>query len=280
MMDRELLKKRFRVSNYYQTGYDDENKEGKDISPYELRKKLFSNFYQTGYDDETREEKDNEKKIRKIKPEDLLESNKKTTVIVGAPGCGKSTLMRYLVHRTLQQKQKEYLPIYLELKKIQRKELNDKDRFEDIILSEAIISQSGIYDKVKQENLLQVLRAKIIDGKIAFFLDGLDEMKETDDSQNVSLRHLFNTFVESERIRNTLVIVTTRPYALQGRFDDVKEMEIAPFDIKQIKQFIMHYYGNDNPEAKKFLDDLSTRSEIQEMARVTINPWISFTDVY
>ena len=97
-------------------------------------------------------------------------------------------------------------------------------------------------------------------------------MKETDNSHETSLRNLFNKFIESEYIHNNLVIVTTRPYALQGRFDSyqVQEMEIAPFDIEQIKQFIKHYYGDDNPNSKKFLDALSTRSEIQELARVPL----------
>jgi GTPase SAR1 family protein len=238
----------------------------------ELRRKrfLFSDK-QKEEDDQTEERREKENKIRKIKPGDLLTSNKKTTIIVGAPGSGKSTLMRYLVHKTLQQKEKDYFPVYLELKKIQIKEVNDKDRFEDIIFSEAIISPLIIDDNENEKSLLKVLKDKLRDGKVAFFLDGLDEMKEVGNSQNsVSLRNLFNKFVESEYINNNLVIVTTRPYALQGGFDTyrVQEMEIAPFDIGQIKQFIIHYFGDNNPGAKRFLDALSTRTEIQELARV------------
>ena len=88
-------------------------------------------------------------------------------------------------------------------------------------------------------------------------MDGLDEMRKTNDnSSNVSLRDLFNKFIEKNYIHNNLVIVTTRPYALKRRFDSyqVQEMEIAPFNMEQIKQFINHYYGEDNPDAKKFLD--------------------------
>ena len=37
----------------------------------------------------------------------LLKSENKTTIIVGAPGSGKSTLMKYLVHKTLHNKKKK-----------------------------------------------------------------------------------------------------------------------------------------------------------------------------
>jgi len=239
---------------------------------YELRKKriLFSDLKKEDDDDESKEGKDKEKK--KIKPEDLLKSNKKTTIIVGAPGSGKSTLLRYIVNKILKEKEKEYFPVYLELKNIQRDEIKDEDRFEDIIFSEAVISQIVINDKAKEKSILKILRDKLTDGKIAFFLDGLDEMKETDNSHNVSLRNLFNKFVESEYISNNLVIVMTRAYALQGRNYSyrVQQMEIVPFDTEQIKQFITHYFKGNNPSAKRFLDVLSTRSEIQELARVPL----------
>jgi predicted NACHT family NTPase len=252
--------------------------EYKGMMDYELRKKriLFSDPYEKEENDEKKDHKNKEEKDynkKKIKPDDLLKSNKKTKIIVGAPGSGKSTLMRYLVNKILQhQTEKEYFPVYLELKKIQRNEVNDKDRFEDIVFSEAIISSSGINDNENEKSILKILRDKLRDGKIALFLDGLDEMKEVSKSFNVSLRNLFDKFIESEYIRNNLVIVTTRPYALQGRFESykVQEMEITPFDIKQIKQFIIHYYGDGNPATKKFLDSLSTRIEMQELARVPL----------
>ncbi|HSF49597.1 MAG TPA: NACHT domain-containing protein [Nitrososphaeraceae archaeon] len=237
---------------------------------YELRKRriLFSDNYQIE-DDENEERKDNEKIIKKIKPDDLLKSGKKTTIIVGAPGSGKTTLLKYLVHKTLQQ-QKEYFNIYLELKSIQRQHFNDTDRFEDIIFSEAIASPLGIDDK-ERKSIHKKLRDKLIDGKIAFFLDGLDEMRTIDnDPHKISLRDLFNKFIEMDIIHNNLVIVTTRPYALKEVFERVQEMEIAPFNMEQIKQFINHYYSEDNPNSKNFLKDLSTRTEIQELARVPL----------
>jgi len=103
-------------------------------------------------------------------------------------------------------------------------------------------------------------------------LDGLDEIRERDNPLHISLHDLFNKFIEKDYIHNNLVIVTTRPYALKKRYDSyqIQEMEIAPFDIEHIKQFITHYYSEDNPAAKKFLDALSTRSEIQELARVPL----------
>ena len=130
--------------------------------------------------------------------------------------------------------------------------------FEDIIFYEAIISPFGIGDKEEQESIQKKLRDKLNDGKIAFFLDGLDEMRTIDnDPHKISLRDLFNKFIKMDIIHNNRVIVTTRPYALKEVFEqEVQEMEIAPFNMEQIKQFIDHYYSKDNlPDAKNFLND-------------------------
>ena len=246
--------------------------EYKGMMDSELRKKRFLFNDDQKEDDKNKGEKDKEKKIRNIKPDELSKSNKKTTIIVGAPGSGKSTLIRYLVNKTIHQKGNKYFPVYLELKKI-RTDFSNIENFEDIIFSQAIISQAGINNKEKEKSILETLRTKMRDGKIAFFLDGLDEMKEIyNDSQKTSLRELFDEFIEKEYVHRNLIIVTTRPYVLQGGYERhyVQEMEIAPFMIEQIKQFIQHYYGYDNPDAKKFLYELSTRNEIQELARVPL----------
>lgn len=91
--------------------------EYKSMMDYELRKKRI--LFIDNYSYETEDEKSLEvkyKEKKKIKPDDLLKE-RKTTIIVGAPGSGKSTLIKYLVHKTLQQQKKEeYFPIYLELK--------------------------------------------------------------------------------------------------------------------------------------------------------------------
>ena len=72
MMDYELRKKRFLFSDYYTR---ERKREGEE------------------YDDENKEGKDKEKIIKKIKPDELLKSEKKTTIIVGAPGSGKTALI-------------------------------------------------------------------------------------------------------------------------------------------------------------------------------------------
>ena len=141
---------------------------------------------------------------------------------------------------------------------------NPIERLEDLIFSEVIS------DKEQKDSIRKLLNDKLRNGKIAFFLDGLDEISETNDP-SVSLHQLFNKFIQSDNIDNNLVIVTTRPYALKERFFryQVHEMEIAPFNMAQIKQFVTHYYNN-NYKIKKFLADLAVRTELQDIARVPL----------
>ena len=202
----------------------------------------------------------------KIEPKELLKFNTKT-IIVGSPGSGKSSLLRYLTLQTL--KKKDIIPIYLELKNIQKSDFRGSDRFIDIVFNEALISQLYLNNEDTQ-TIKEILNKKLTEKKIAFFLDGLDEVKETS-LASVSLRDLFNKFIQAEYIRDNLVIVTTRPYALQAKYysHQVNEMEILPLKTREIEQFVNHYYGN-HPAGLNFLADLKSYSAFHVLARTPL----------
>ena len=71
--------------------------------------------------------------------------------------------------------------------------------------------------------------------------------------------------------KKNLVIVTTRPSAQKNESPryPVEEIEIVPFNMEQIKQFVNHQY-HENPDLQKFLDEISTSYELQEIAKTPL----------
>jgi HEAT repeat protein len=239
-----------------------QRREDKNLIGLEIRKKLNPFDFQ---DDESDEKRDKVKKM--IKPEDLLRSSNKGIIIVGSSGSGKSTILHYLTFKTLQQN--ERFPIYLELKSILKDGFPNVKNFEDIIFSR-VISPLRLKDKEQEKKITLLLNDKFQDGKVAFFLDGLDEISETINS-NTFIHEMFEDFMEYSIDQNNLVIITTRPSAQKNvspRYP-VEEIEIVPFNMEQIKQFVDYQY-HEYPDATKFLDEISTRYELQEIAKTPL----------
>jgi HEAT repeat protein len=199
-----------------------------------------------------------------VKPDDLLRPRTRA-VIVGAPGCGKSTLLRYLVYRTLQLG--ERLPVFLELKNVERADLERaENNLAELIFLRAL--PSSLYEN---ETERKTLRKDFFDrlkvGRVSIFLDGLDEVSGTDFFKEI--RQSFRDFLDTAEYQNNILILSTRPYALRDRFsrDEAQEMEIAPLNEEQVKQFIEHYYEND-ATAQKFVKEMRSRRVLQELTRV------------
>ncbi len=220
----------------------------------------------------------------KIKADELLHQPVHA-IITGAPGCGKTTLMRYLSWQMLKKwrkslnsinsgmssnqddassKSKASFPIFFELKQLTTTTfVKVQGQFEELLFNKAV------NDLVKPQNedecvalkqhVLQLMR----DGQVAIFLDGLDEVSGT--SYFSELQSMVSAFLQSIYGNNT-VIISTRPFAVR-KLGNAHLYEIAPFNPTQIKQFIQHYYG-DTPENERFQEELLHRRELRELACV------------
>lgn len=192
-----------------------------------------------------------------VKPDDLLHFNT-PAIVVGAPGSGKSVLLRYLTSKTIEQD--DHLTIFLELKRISEIDLDKAGRkLEALIFEKALVEPLRLDDR-DRSRLKQIFVEQLKSGKTKIFLDGLDEVSGPE--LLLKLRYSLRDFIQSPYRHNTLII-STRPYALDEHFsrDEILEMEIAPFNERQIKQFISHYY--DNQQAQRFMKNLRGRRELR-----------------
>lgn len=198
---------------------------------------------------------------RMVKPDELLCARTKA-VVTGAPGCGKTTLLRYLAWRT--HESDERLPVFLELKTVTEGDFTRAQHDLAVLLFERGVAGTLGLRGAERERLREAFMSRLAAGGVAIFLDGLDEVSGTDFFPQ--LCESVVEFIRREHRENTLVI-STRPYALQSRLEGLKEMEIAPLNQRQIGEFFAHYYCGD-PVPQQLLRTLRQRRSLREILRV------------
>jgi HEAT repeat protein/class 3 adenylate cyclase len=214
------------------------------------------------YDKSAPRASDVEDKVKRtVKPDDLLRGRTKA-VVTGAPGCGKTTLLRYLAWRTHEAHKR--LPVFLELKTVTEDAFSRAQHdLAELLFAEAMARLLDLHG-VERERLREFFLARLTAGEVAIFLDGLDEVAGTDFFHR--LCEAVGEFVRRTH-RDNMLVISTRPYALLARLEGLKQMEIAPLNQRQVEEFFAHYYDND-PEAQSLLRTLRQRRPLRELLRV------------
>jgi predicted NACHT family NTPase len=209
--------------------------------------------------------------------------------VLGAPGSGKTTLLRYLTqtYATKQQwkvhrKAPKLIPILLYLREVRQEIVNNNQ----LTLAELITQQVQ-----QQQQKYQLLNPppnwfaeKIRQNQCLVMLDGLDEVADETQRQQVS------RWVD-EQMRtypDTAFILTSRPFGYKtARLQqDVTVLEVQPFSLKEMQQFIRSWYletevishaGQDDAgvraDAKQQADDLIKRiKKSKPLADMAVNP--------
>lgn len=225
------------------------------------RRRRYQLFGDDDREDPTNKEHTKQKRI--VKPNELLRPHRKA-IVTGSPGCGKTTLLKYLAGKILEEKKR--FPVFLELKTVAHEDLRKaSDDLARFLFAKAVLDGVHLGDD-EERQLKEIYFAELKANNVAIFLDGFDEVR--DEELFTALCQSIASFTRSDFGQNSL-IVSTRPYALNRVNLDLEQMEIAPLNQRQIEAFLNAYYQDDDA-CKKLLSELKQPNPLSEMVRVPI----------
>ena len=206
--------------------------------------------------------------------ESEVRNNWKKGVILGNPGYGKSWHLKREAIKIAQEGLDKLvdepntdaieIPIYLQLEDVAK-----KLRHGDINLGKAI--SKAISNQSSTKDFEKLLSKKIETGKVFLFLDALDEVSPK--YRNILLNAL-NHWIPHIPFKVMLASRQDRyqpPWNISQNESD-KEVELLPFEMSQSKEFIDHWFSNNESKRNslnKLLDEAASTS-LRKIAEVPL----------
>ncbi|MEM9805246.1 MAG: NACHT domain-containing protein [Cyanobacteria bacterium P01_D01_bin.56] len=189
--------------------------------------------------------------------------------ILGAPGSGKTTLLRYLTliytsrqqRKLLHPKAPSYIPVLMYLRDVR----------EDIVANPKLPLVNLIHRWLQKLQELDPLvpppswfANKLKLNKCLILLDGLDEIADEAERRKVSQWVDF----QMREYKNTAFILSSRPlgYRSAKLQQDITVLEVQPFSLKQVEQFIQNWYLETEIKSQDNNDDLGVKQEAKRQA--------------
>ncbi|MEH2460015.1 NACHT domain-containing NTPase [Nostoc sp.] len=172
-------------------------------------------------------------------------------MILGKPGAGKTTFLKYLAIQCIGGEfQAECVPIFVTLKNFA--EAANKPGLLQHITEEAINPIPSIGDILTY-------------GKALVLLDGLDEVREEDNSRILREIREF-----CDRFPNNHFVMTCRIAAREYTFEKFTEVEVADFDDEQILNFTNKWFKDKAVKPETFIKRLEENNRIKQLAAIPL----------
>ncbi len=161
--------------------------------------------------------------------------------ILGKPGAGKTTFMKFMTLETLRGKLGDKIPIFVTLK-----ELSDKGQAIVPFMVEQF-RQCGDWDVDNVDtHLVKFVTHLLKAGQAVVLFDGLDEVNLANDKRATLIQEMKDFVNEYEKCQ---VLVTCRIAASDYSFARFKYVEMADFSKAQQKRFVFKWF-QDNLERR------------------------------
>jgi hypothetical protein len=161
--------------------------------------------------------------------------------ILGKPGAGKTTFMKYLVRYSIQGKLQK-IPIFITLKDWADSGLEIKD---------FIVQQFNICDFPEAGAFIEYI---LESGEAILLFDGLDEVRKEANQRKTVIAKV-HSFVQ--KYYRTQSVITCRVAATDYSFTEFTYIELADFDDKQVETYTRKWFHKSKDKADKFLQELN-----------------------
>lgn len=190
-------------------------------------------------------------------------------MILGKPGAGKTTFLKYLAINSnlLEESIERLIPVFIPLR-----EFSENENLHN--LTDAVVHEFTQYIP-NYESQIKLFLEK---GKFLILLDGLDEVLNHERIYQ-KIEHLTNSYPENR------FIITCRTGASDYVFKKFTEVEAVDFDREQVEEFARNWftYRGEVKVSEEFLKKLQTNQQVKELATnpllLTILCW-TFEDSY
>lgn len=174
--------------------------------------------------------------------------------ILGKPGAGKTTFLKYLAFEAANDPQGK-VPIFVTLK-----DWADSGT----PLLDFVVEQFTLCGFLGAVPFLEHLLAHTQEALVLF--DGLDEITQEDKQRDRAIQDLRNFCLRYPRAQ---VLVTCRVAATDYTFDDFTYVEVADFTSKQIAAFVNKWFIHSPEKGASFLKELAIERHrgLRELAR-------------
>jgi len=212
-------------------------------------------------------------------------SKQRVWALVGAPGCGKTTLLQHIALTFAQQQQRQHhfsihlIPIFLFLRQHIAEIVENRHSLAELL--ENYYSDKKRFDAFTPPPLWFTTQLK--QGRCIVLLDGLDEVADEQHRRAVS------AWVDRQVVnyQENYFLITSRPQGYRtAPLQSAHVLEIQPFTSKQVQQFVTQWYlaneitssGGKNDEgvqcrAKQGAEDLLLRlKNTPSLNDLTVNP--------
>ena len=189
--------------------------------------------------------------------------------ILGGPGSGKTTLMRYLTLIYARRKQRKlihpkaptYVPVLMYLRDV-RKDIVKNPKLPLAKLIETWVQRLQTIEPLKPPS--EWFSGKLRQNRCLILLDGLDEIADEIERQIVSQWVDF----QMEQYPDMPFILTSRLLGYQQAKlqQSVTVLEVQPFTLKQVQKFIHSWYLETEIKSQGNNNDLGVRSEAKSQA--------------
>lgn len=202
--------------------------------------------------------------------DNVLSDSSEHLVLLGHPGAGKSTSMKYVCHRILTEESfmpEQNFPLVLRLRELNTANTLDTDsnnNSQGRVIISAIAKHLGLIinfaneanskkEKDERDNLEDSVAMTFIEElSPLIILDGFDELFHSSrrEAAIMEIRSMVRQFKKAR------IILTSRTGEFPYQIDNTSLFEISPLSDSQISEFARKWLGNE-AESQRFLNKLS-----------------------